>query len=101
MESMCDRYERALDELPLTVTSPGQWVTLHRSRTGVVTVELRRDTLRQTNERRLAVELEAVLNEAYHTYRDQGRELRRQIFGADYDEIQNASSVNEPEESAW
>ena len=93
MESMRDRYERALDELPLTVRSPGRWVTLHRSSAGVVTVELRRNTLRQINERRLASELQAVFNDAYHMYRDQGRELRQQIFGADYDEIQNASNI--------
>lgn len=89
MKSMRERYELALDQLPLTVRSPGRWVTLNRDRSGVVTVKLRRDTLRQISERRLATEIEAVANVAYQAYRDQGRELRRRIFGSDYDEIQN------------
>jgi hypothetical protein len=93
METMRDRYEQALDELTLTVRSPGGWVTLHRNSAGVVTVELRRNTLRQISELRLAAELQAVFNEAYRTYRVQSRELRRRIFGADYDEIQDARSV--------
>ncbi|GAB3986955.1 hypothetical protein GCM10029978_103750 [Actinoallomurus acanthiterrae] len=93
MDSMRDRYEWALDELSLTVRSPGRWATLRRSRTGVVTVELQRDTLRQLDEQQLTAELQAVLNGAYRAYRAQGRKLREQIFGPDYDDIQNASSV--------
>ncbi|WP_460354484.1 hypothetical protein [Actinoallomurus acanthiterrae] len=59
----------------------------------MVTVELQRDTLRQLDEQQLTAELQAVLNGAYRAYRAQGRKLREQIFGPDYDDIQNASSV--------
>ncbi|GIH20921.1 hypothetical protein [Rugosimonospora africana] len=97
MQTLLDRYEQATQRLPIAVTSPGGWVTVRRSETGEVSVTLRRHTLARITERELAAELRHALNDAYRTYRDECRKLRRAIFGPDYDEIHTRSGEWAPD----
>lgn len=80
-----DKYELVVKRLPVEVVSPGGWVTVHRSKSGDVTVTLRTGTLAKISEEKLAAELQAALAEAYNTYRDICRRLRRKIFGSDFE----------------
>jgi hypothetical protein len=91
MQTLLHRYEQATQRLSIIVTSPGGWVTVRRSESGEVSVALRRHTLARLTERELAAELRHALNDAYRTYRDECRKLRRAIFGPDYDEIHTRS----------
>lgn len=87
METLLDRYEEAVRKLPVTATSQQGWLTVRRDATGDLSVTLRPGTLAQISERTLAAELADAMTSAYRTYRNECRELRRKIFGADFDEI--------------
>jgi hypothetical protein len=83
MASLLDRYTDALNSVEITVKSPRRWVTVHRSRSGVVRTQLRPGALSRLTERELSAELQQALTAAYLAYRQKCRDLRREIFGTD------------------
>lgn len=87
VQTRLDTYEDLVRKLPIAATSPGGWVTVRRDESGNVCVNLRPRTLARINDYELTIELQSALTNAYHAYRQECRQLRRRVFGSDFEEI--------------